>query len=57
MKELTRKTTYERNNLVLYPQTNLNIWATMRKHVVVNRKATERDALLGNLEKLQFRLP
>ena len=40
MKELTRKTTYESNSLGLYPQTNLNIWATIRKHVVVNRKTT-----------------
>ena len=59
MKELTRKTTYESNSLGLYPQTNLNIWATIRKHVVVNRKTTgqkDMHSLLGNLKKLQFRL-
>ena len=28
----------------------------MRKHVVVNRKTTERPALLVNLEKFQFKL-
>lgn len=36
----SKKTTYESNSLGLYPQTSLNIWATIRKHVVVNRKTT-----------------